>query len=313
MLQQTAIVKISCHKLLAFILVLNVVKAQLANDPQTYQPRYNPQYTNTQQNPQTGTTKYENPLLTSIQEQQKIGGTSAFNSGGILGQQNYNNFYDSQTNINRNIGVGNKLGIQTPAYDAFNRNLNKNTFTSTGPNYLDVYTDELNYCPEHWISFRQTCYRFIRSPKRNWNDAKKICKAYNAELLNVDNVEKHSFILKQLILQNQRQNRFWTSAHQTGPNSWSNDDGTAFLIIEDSFSFDEEQAIENEDLHDNRFLGQNNEYNNRNNPNQYYNTIGGSANRNQNNLRGFIGEYTRNFIIYILIKNIILYVYIIYN
>lgn len=291
MLQQKTIIKKNLHKLLAFILVLNAVQAQLINDPQSYQPRYNPQYTNTQQNQQPGTTKYDNPLLNSIQDQQQIGGVSTLNSG-ILGQSNYNNFYDSQSNINRNIGSGNRLGNQAPIYDAFNRNSNKNTFTSTGLNYLDDYADELNYCPEHWVSFRQTCYRFIRSPKRNWNEAKKICKAYNAELLNVDNVEKHSFILKQLILQNQRQNRFWTSAHQTGPNSWSNDDGTAFLMIEDSFSFDEQQAIENEDLHDNRFLVENsfNEFNNRNNPNQYYNTISGSANRNQNNLRGFIGK-----------------------
>lgn len=297
MFQQKYFHKTNCLQLLAFILLFNIVKTQLASDPQSYQPRYNPQYTNTQQNQQIGSTPYENPLLTtSIQDPQQLpGNPNTLGSGGILGQPNYNNYYDSQSNINRQLsgGVGNTLGGQSPAYDPFNRNTNTNTYSSVGTNYLDTYSDELNYCPEHWISFRQTCYRFIRSPKRNWIEAKKICKAYNAELLNVDNMEKHAFILKELILQNQRQIRFWTSAHQTGPNSWSNDDGSPFLMVEDSFSLDEVQSIENEDLHDNRFLVHNsfNDYSNRNNPNQYYNTIGGSANRNQNNIRGFIGKY----------------------
>lgn len=302
MLLQKLVTTNNCLAFLVFILTINKEsEAQIPNDPQTYQPRYNPQYTNTQQNQQIGTTQYENPLLTNNhdQQQQLPVNSNALNSGG---QQNYNNFYDSQSNINRQLssGAGNAIGSQSPAYDPFNRNLNANTFSSVGKGYIDTYSDELNYCPEHWISFRQTCFRFIRSPKRNWNEAKKICKAYNAELLNVDNIEKHSFILKQLILQNQRQNRLWTSAHQTGPNSWSNDDGSPFLMVDDSFSFDEQQAIENEDLHDNRFLVQNsvNDYNNRY-PSQYYNTIGGSQNKNQNNLRGFIGKWDHRSCIYL--------------
>lgn len=298
-----------CLQLLAFVYILNIVRAQLPNDPQSYQPRYNPQYTNTQQNPQQGSTQFDNPLLPSTQDQQQLGGNTNTPAGGSgLGQTNYNNYFDSQSNLNRPLSTNTfssfdsqsnnnpLLGSQNTNYDPFNRNTqNANNFASNGFGYVDSYSDELNYCPEHWISYRQTCYRFIRSPKRNWLEAKKICKAYQAELLNVDNIEKHGFILKNLILQNQNQNRFWTSAHQTGPNNWINDDNSPFLMIEDSFSFDEAQAIENEDLHDNRFLVKDsfNDFNNQNrnqNPNQYYNTIGGSANRNQNNLRGFIGE-----------------------
>lgn len=281
---------------MAFIVILliavAVTDAQLSADPQTYQPRYNPQYTNTQQNSVSSTTQYDNPLLNSLQDQNQLGGSSNV-IGGNPGQGNYNNYYDSQSNLNRQVNTNTLGGGPTTNYDPFNRNAGGTTgYTSTGIGYTDTYSDEFNFCPEHWLSFRQTCYRFIRSPKRSWMEAKKICKAYNAELINVDNIEKHSFVLKQLILQNQRQNRFWTSARQTGPNSWVNDDNSPFLMVEDGFSFDESQAIENEDLHDNRFLVQNSNNNNdfnRNNPNQYYNSIGGSANRNQNNLRGFIG------------------------
>lgn len=261
---------------------------QLPNEQQTYQPntynkeyqpRYNPLYTNTQQPPQSNYFE-NNPQLPSLQDIQTQQGTQ----GGLLGASNpnYNAFPDQNRQFNGGIGG---------QYDPFNRGTGT---SSSGIGYLDTYSDEQNFCPEHWVAFRQTCYRFIKSPKRNWLEAKKICKAYSAELVNIDNIDKHSFILKELIIQNQRQNRFWVSARQVGPNSWTNDDNSQFLMLEDSFSF-EEQAIENEDLHDNRFLVQDNLgqgfSNNRNNPNQYYNTITGSAtNRNRNNLQGFIGN-----------------------
>uniref|UniRef100_A0A1I8QBD3 Contactin n=1 Tax=Stomoxys calcitrans TaxID=35570 RepID=A0A1I8QBD3_STOCA len=272
-----------CSIAIAIILILFIIlsRAQLSSDPQTYQPRYNPQYTNAQQSSSlSGTTQYDNPLLNSLQDQNQIGG----NSNSPNSQGSFNNYYDS--NLNRQLNSNTLSGSSN--YDPFNRNTGH---SSSGNNYVDSYSDEQNFCPEHWISFRQTCYRFIRSPKRNWMEAKKICKAYNSELINVDNIDKHAFVLKQLIMQNQRQSRFWTSARQTGPNSWVNDDNSPFLMIDDAFSFDEDQAIENEDLHDNRFLVQrnyNSEFNH--NPNQYYNTIGGSSNINQNNLRGFGGS-----------------------
>ncbi|XP_037953101.1 contactin-like [Teleopsis dalmanni] len=258
--------------------------AQLPNDQQTYQPtynkdyqpRYNPLYTNTQQNPETSI--YENPLLPSQQDLQ--------NQQGVLmpNQNNYNSYYD-QPGGNRQLNT-NTLG-GTNAYDPFNR---ANTQGNPNYGYIDEFTNEQNFCPEHWISFRQACYRFIRSPKRNWLDAKKICKAYNSELINIDNVDEHSFILKELIVQNQPQNRFWISARQTGPNSWVNDDNSQFFYLEDSFAFDEEQAIENEDLHDNRFLvhnANNLNDNNRNFYNQKFNTAAGTS---SNNLRGFLGQ-----------------------
>lgn len=257
-----------------------------------YSPRYNPLYTGQQQNPDS--TQYDNPLLDfGNQPTNPNFGGSGLNPNSYNG---YNN-YDSNRPM-LGVGGGNivgpgSIGNTGPQYDPFNRN-SVTSPTNSGLGYRDMFTDEDNFCPEHWISFRQTCYRFIRSPKRNWAEAKKICKAYTADLLNVDNVEKHAFILKQLIIQNQRQNRFFISARQTGPQNWVNDDNTQLVQIEDSFAFDEQQALENEDLNDNRFLVQNDPNNrNFNNPNQYYNALTGQPNvnqRNQNNLRGFFGK-----------------------
>lgn len=254
-----------------------------------YSPRYNPLYTGQQQNPDS--TQYDNPLLDFNNQ------PSNPNYGGAgLNPNNYNGYnnYDGNRPLlgtGSNIGGPGSIGNAGPQYDPFNRNA---VTGNSAIGYRDMFTDEDNFCPEHWVSFRQTCYRFIRSPKRNWAEAKKICKAYTADLLNVDNVEKHSFILKQLILQNQRQNRFFISARQTGPQNWVNDDNTQLVQIEDSFAFDEQQALENEDLIDNRFLVQNdpNNRNFNNNPNQYYNSLAGTTNlnqRNQNNLRGYFG------------------------
>ncbi|EDW95649.1 contactin [Drosophila yakuba] len=299
--------------ILAGILVLNLVcqttpqspgdlsdpDPQSGQQPQNYQPSYNKDYS----------PRY-NPLYTG----QQSADPNQFDNTLLDGQSpsTYKGYYDGRAggvSLGGNVvAPGNNLGGLGPQYDPFNRN----SIGSAGVSYRDAFTDEDNFCPEHWVSFRQTCYRFIRSPKRNWAEAKKICKAYNADLINVDNVEKHSFILKNLILQNQRQNRFFISARQTGPLNWVNDDNTQLVQIDDSFSMDEQVPFENEDLHDNRFLVQNDLSNqNINNPNQFYNLPSGTVNqRNQNNLRGFIGpnqpygdnRYVRDRVVYAFSK-----------
>lgn len=67
--------------------------------------------------------------------------------------------------------------------------------------------DERNFCPEFWIAHQKTCYRFHKSPKRNWHEARRLCKAMNADLLVADTIDKHAFVLRELIVQDQRQNR----------------------------------------------------------------------------------------------------------
>lgn len=96
----------------------------------------------------------------------------------------------------------------------------------------------------------------MKSPKRSWHDVKKICKAYNADLANIDNVDEHAFILKELIVSNNKYNRYWISARKTGIRSWVNDDGTAFLPIDDDSFADAKDygnsQPEDYDLSDNR-------------------------------------------------------------
>jgi hypothetical protein len=143
--------------------------------------------------------------------------------------------------------------------------------------------EEQHYCPEYWIAYRQACYRFIKSPKRSWLDAKKICQASQADLVNVDTLDKHSFVLKQLIVDNQKQNRFYISAKQTGPRSWVNDDNTQLVNLEDGFSFDEDYT-NSDDLYDQQNLR------------DKYNNKFESANRNygatlgQKSLTGYTGK-----------------------
>ncbi|XP_063704991.1 contactin-like [Culicoides brevitarsis] len=196
-----------------------------------------------------------------------------YNSGA---QRDYDRDYGSERERNRNrddggykpnyqpgYGINNRFNVPSTlrplsgSTDRFpsrfdnsepNRDLSGASFYDTsryGHNYNSYSNfidgvDESFFCPEHWITYRQSCYRFIKSPKRSWWEAKRICEAYQAKVVDVDNVEKHSFILKHLILQDQRQNRYFVSARRTGPTSWVNDDGTALVVIEDGINYDDE-------------------------------------------------------------------------
>lgn len=131
---------------------------------------------------------------------------------------------------------------------SYNRNPSYSNFNYGGLNNMDDI-DPNHMCPEHWIAYRQSCLRFIKSPRRTWYEAKKICQAAKADLVNVDSVDKHNFITRELYLQNQVQNRYYISARQTTPNNWVNDDNTQLFATDDSFSYEEteidrEQQIE---------------------------------------------------------------------
>lgn len=201
------------------------------------------------------------------------------NYGNFDTSQNYDPYSNNQNNYGTSsrqpygYGTSNDISLNTnPFYDATNplnsqagRNTydssNFNTFAgSRDPNLNTNYNtlggtygvsgysginagidgiDENSFCPEFWIAYRSVCYRFIKSPKRNWYDAKKICQAYKGDLINVENVEKHSFILKHLIVQDQKQNRYYVSARQVAPNQWTNDDGSTLVNVDDGFAYEE--------------------------------------------------------------------------
>lgn len=41
----------------------------------------------------------------------------------------------------------------------------------------NIHSDyEQLHCPEYWLQFQESCYRFIKSPLRAYNDARKICQ-----------------------------------------------------------------------------------------------------------------------------------------
>lgn len=135
------------------------------------------------------------------------------------------NTYDTQQNT---YGGGNVGGYAGGTYGVSGVNLDPG---------LEGLTEN-SFCPEFWVAHNNICYRFIKSPKRNWHDAKKICIAYNSNLVNVENTDKHSFILRHLILQDQKQNRYYLSAHQVGPNSWINEDGSPLVTVDDGFAYE---------------------------------------------------------------------------
>lgn len=177
-------------------------------------------------------------LATIVNGQLNRPTSSQNNPFGIQNSKPYNTDSVNNDNLGQNL---NAAGVGTPnrnyqysytSYGGTNNNLNFNTIDNIDPN---------SYCPQNWLAFRgNTCIRFVKSPKRSWNEAQKICKAYNGNLMNIDSMEKHAFVMKQLILKNERQNRFYISAKQTSLNNWENDNHTPFISASDTISYDDE-------------------------------------------------------------------------
>lgn len=164
------------------------------------------------------------------------------------------------------------LGGQDPNLNSPNSNFYQYRYTPFGSavNGLNLDgVDENNFCPEYWMSYRSSCYRFIKSPKRSWDEARKICVAYQADLIHIDTPEKHNFIMQQLILQNHQQNRYFVSARQTSPTNWVNEDGTSVVQMSDIFSYDEENEYDEENMRNNNFFQDQNHYQNQPQQNNY--------------------------------------------
>lgn len=189
--------------------------------------------------------------------------------------------FSAGNDISGNSFYSNPNNALNPGRNTLENTVDYNAGFGFGLNGLEGLNKN-SFCPEFWIANRQTCYRFIKSPKRNWYEAKKICQAYKAELVNVDNIEKHSFLLKELIMADQKANKYFVSAKQLGPNSWVNDDGSPLVSVEDGFAY-EETDIDSELFQEN--LQDTNRYYNRwdpivrKDPNGRFND-----NRNYNNL-----------------------------
>ena len=100
----------------------------------------------------------------------------------------------------------------------------------------NIYYEELEYqCPHHWIRFQDSCYRFIKSPIRIRDDARRNCQAYQSDLIAINSLEEHGFILNQLQWQDP-QHRKWYSGVRLQGGYWSNEaDNSQLINMENAF------------------------------------------------------------------------------
>ncbi|KAG5684222.1 hypothetical protein PVAND_013460 [Polypedilum vanderplanki] len=195
-------------------------------------------------------------------------------------QDQYNDSQRSSLNPTRNPNDPGSFYDNSNRY-TYNRNSGYNNYNYGAYGILDDIDPNL-MCPEHWIAYRQSCLRFVQSPRRTWYEAKKICLAAKSDLINIDSPDKLAFITRQLYLRNQVQNRYYISARMTSPNNWANEDSTPFYYTDDMFSYEEtdidrEQNIEY--LNNNQiYIAQRNQFGNFNNLNPNLNKPGLSPN-----------------------------------
>lgn len=210
------------------------------------------------------TSNYDRNRVEDVNNQNQYG------RGRYSQQQQMNPRFNESSRGSQNLNDPSTFYDNTNRY-SYNRNPAYSNFNFGGINNWDEI-DPNHMCPEHWVAYRQSCLRFIKSPKRTSYEAKKICQAAKADLVNVDSVEKHNFITRELYLQNQVQNRYYISARQTTPNNWVNDDNTQLFATDDSFSYEETEIDREQDI---EYLNNNKLYIANRNPNQ-------NQNQNQN-------------------------------
>lgn len=87
-------------------------------------------------------------------------------------------------------------------------------------------------CPRGWREFGDSCYKFIRSPGKQREDARELCQTYNARLLSVNTFEEHQFIIRWLRSNDPQHRRWWTSGYElNGAWQWDGD-GMSFSNID---------------------------------------------------------------------------------
>ncbi|VVC34534.1 Hypothetical protein CINCED_3A024063 [Cinara cedri] len=92
--------------------------------------------------------------------------------------------------------------------------------------------DIVKSCPQYWIQYNNVCYKFVKSPIRQRNEARRNCQAYEGELASVNNLEEHGFLINQLLQLDQQHQQWYVSGKQTSPGVWSNDADTSMPLID---------------------------------------------------------------------------------
>ncbi|XP_066587501.1 contactin [Prorops nasuta] len=100
----------------------------------------------------------------------------------------------------------------------------------------DIYYGEITYkCPQHWIKFQDSCYRLIKSPIRAREDAKKNCQASQSDLVTINSLDEHGFLLYQLLWQDPQHRKWYTGVRQQN-GAWMNEaDNTQLINMENAF------------------------------------------------------------------------------
>ncbi|GIX76577.1 contactin, partial [Caerostris extrusa] len=67
-------------------------------------------------------------------------------------------------------------------------------------------------CPKGWVDFKESCYKFTRTPLQTRDESEDRCRAYNADLVAVNTLDEHNFIIGWL-RENDPQHREGISNH----------------------------------------------------------------------------------------------------
>lgn len=85
-------------------------------------------------------------------------------------------------------------------------------------------------CYKGWDVNDGSCYKFSRSPVRTRQDALETCQDFSADLLSINSVDEHAFIMRWLKKNDPREQRWYTGAEQQTSSVWINRaDGSILL------------------------------------------------------------------------------------
>ena len=87
----------------------------------------------------------------------------------------------------------------------------------------------LEACPQHWLSWGDSCYRAYKGPK-SWNDSLTFCRENQADLASLNSAEENQFVFQNVdatkgiwigLVKDQKLRLFrWTSEEKVGFKNW---------------------------------------------------------------------------------------------
>ncbi|XP_022171906.1 contactin [Myzus persicae] len=92
---------------------------------------------------------------------------------------------------------------------------------STLSQFNDVETSW--HCPQYWVQYGNSCYKFVKSPFRPRSEAHRNCLAFGADLASVNTLDEHGFLINQLLQQDPQHRQWYVGGKQTSPGVWIND------------------------------------------------------------------------------------------